>query len=137
MACHEGIKKAVRFIRNHFREPLTLDQVAMESGMSKYHFARVFKVSTGMTFKEYHNRRRIEEAKALLCNRTMRVTDVCYEVGFNDISYFDRVFRRLVGVNPTSYKRRPETTSSDFSSPAKEKGNFVQIKGNIIQAFQK
>jgi len=106
MAAHENIEKALLFIEENLDRPITLSEVSKESGMSKYHFARTFKAVTGITFKTYHNQRRIEAAKALLRNPGTRVTDACYHVGFNDISYFNRVFRRLEGMNPSSYRKR-------------------------------
>lgn len=100
-----GIKKAVLFIGANFHKPLTLTQTAMECGMSKYHFARTFKTVTGRTFKEYLNKKRVERAKALLQKGEMTITQVCFASGFNDLSYFDRVFRKFEGVNPLAYQR--------------------------------
>jgi two-component system response regulator YesN len=100
-----GIKKAVMFIGANFRKALTLTQVAEESGMSKYHFARTFKAVTGKTFKEYLSDRRIEEARNLLKEEEMTITQVCYLTGFNDLSYFDRVFRRSEGMSPMAYQK--------------------------------
>jgi AraC-like DNA-binding protein len=102
---HANIKKALQFIDKNFHHPLSLEQVARESGMSKYHFARTFKAVTGMTFKTYHNKKRIEVAKELLKDNEMRITDVCYSLGFNDASYFNRVFRKYGGSSPSSYKK--------------------------------
>lgn len=101
-----GIRKAVRFIGLNFWRPLTLDEIADESGMSKYHFARTFKAVTGKTFKEYLTEKRVEKAKTLLADGEMTITEICYSVGFNDLSYFDRVFRKLVGINPLAYHNR-------------------------------
>jgi two-component system response regulator YesN len=100
-----GIRKAVLFIGANFREPLTLTQVANEGGMSKYHFARTFKAITGKTFKEYLSDRRVEEARRLLKEEEVTITEVCYSTGFNDLSYFDRVFRRCEGMSPMAYQR--------------------------------
>ena len=100
------IEKALRFIEEHLDQDITLTRISNVCGMSKYHFARTFKAITGMTFKAHHNKRRIETAKNLLETRAMRVTDVCFEVGFNDVSYFNRVFRRFEGMSPLAYQKQ-------------------------------
>jgi AraC-like DNA-binding protein len=101
-----NIERAKRFIDKNLEKPLSLEEVSRESGMSRYHFARMFKAYTGMTFKTYHNEMRIEAAKALLQNRENRISEVCYAVGYNDLSYFNRVFRRYVGMSPSSYQKQ-------------------------------
>ncbi len=103
---HANIEKALRLIEQNLDKSLTLAEVSRESGMSKYHFSRTFKAVTGNTFKTYHNQRRIEAAKTLLRNQETRVTDACYEVGFKDISYFNRVFRRVEGMSPSAYQKK-------------------------------
>jgi AraC-like DNA-binding protein len=100
------IAKALRFIEENLDQDISLNQISEESGMSRYHFARTFKSVTGSSFKTYHNRKRIEIAKKLLETRSMRITDVCFEVGFNDLSYFNRVFRRFVGMSPLTYQKQ-------------------------------
>jgi len=100
-----GVKKAIQFIEANLTKPLTLTEVARESGMSKYHFARTFKALTGKTFKEYLNYRRVEQATILLRKGDITVTEVCFQVGFNDLSYFDRVFKKLVGKSPLAYQK--------------------------------
>ncbi|MBW1799513.1 MAG: helix-turn-helix transcriptional regulator [Deltaproteobacteria bacterium] len=74
--------------------------------MSKYHFARTFKRVTGKTFKTYHNQKRVDMAKGLLQNPEFYVTEICFEVGFNDISYFDRVFKKIEGMSPSDYQKK-------------------------------
>ena len=63
--------------------------------MSKYYFARTFKAVTGKTFKDYLNGKRVEQAMILLRSGEVNITEVCFQVGFNDPSYFDRVFGRI------------------------------------------
>ncbi len=102
---HANIIRALHFINKNFHRPLSLEEVSRESGMSMYHFARTFKAVTGITFKTYHNKKRIEAAKDLLKDHEMHITDVCYSLGFNDASYFNRVFRKYEGTTPSSYKK--------------------------------
>ena len=102
---HQGIRKSFLYIEKNYMEPLTLDAVARESGMSKYHFSRVFKVEAGRSFGGYLNRKRIEVAKSLIEYQDMNITEACFAVGFNDLSYFSRVFRKLEGITPSSYRK--------------------------------
>jgi AraC-like DNA-binding protein len=111
---HANIKRALQFIDKNLHKSLSLEQVARESGMSKYHFARTFKAVIGMTFKTYHNKKRIDVAKDLLKNNEMRITDVCYFLGFNDASYFNRVFRKHEGTTPSSYKKQATARKPKF-----------------------
>ena len=121
-----NIGTAIHFIHENLEKPLTLKQVSRESGMSKYHFARIFKSVTGESFKTYHNHKRIEKAKDLLMRPANNITDVCYATGFNDLSYFNRVFRKFEGMNPSLYKRKINKgclEKLEFSSENKEREN--------------
>jgi len=95
---------ALAFIEAHFDEPLSLDDVSSACGMSRFHFARIFKAHTGSPFKTFLNQRRIRRAKELLEHREMSITETCFEAGFNDLSYFDRTFQRLEGMTPSAYR---------------------------------
>ncbi|RLF32357.1 MAG: hypothetical protein DRN08_06725 [Thermoplasmata archaeon] len=101
-----NIERAKRFIEENMEKPLSLAEVSRESGMSRYHFSRIFKAYTGMTFKTYHNARRIDAAKKLLQKPENRISEVCYAVGYNDLSYFNRVFRRYTGMSPSLFRKQ-------------------------------
>ena len=100
------MQKAQRFIEDNLEKPLSLYDLSSKSGISKFHFTRSFKAFTGWTFKSYHNKMRVQAAKALLKDRDNRITDVCYAIGYNDLSYFDRMFRRHEGMTPSSYRKQ-------------------------------
>ena len=100
------IENALSFIEENLDQPITLAEISNKCCMSRYHFTRAFKKAVGQSFKEYHNRRRIEEAQMLLVSGHHRVTEVCYEVGYNDLSYFNRLFRRYAGLSPSSYRAK-------------------------------
>ena len=97
------IKKALSYIEGNFDKPITLETLAKETAMSKYHFSRRFKQHMGMSFKRYLNLKRVEEAKVLIASGDHNVTEACYAVGFNDASYCTRVFREVDGSSPKSY----------------------------------
>ena len=105
-----GIRKTIRLIKSNYDQPLELKDVAKEAGMSKFHFSRTFKFYTGKTFKAYLHEVRIEKAKKLLKEKDMNVTRVLFEVGFNDHSYFNKIFRKIVGVTPSIYRKKFDVT---------------------------
>lgn len=104
-AVHPNIHKGLAFMREHFAEAITLTDVAREAGLSRFHFCRLFHHETGVPFHEHLHDLRVTQAKALLANRYRRVSEVAYAVGFNDLSHFDRTFRRIVGYSPSEYRR--------------------------------
>lgn len=93
---------AVAFVERHFQDKIHGDEVARLCGMSPFRFSRVFREAFGMPFREYVVRVRLKEACRLLENPQASVTDVAFAVGFNDISYFSRMFKRYVGVSPSA-----------------------------------
>jgi AraC-like DNA-binding protein len=92
------------FIFNHQREKIGHLQVARAVNMSTYYFCKVFKRSTGFTFTDYLARVRVESAKQMLRNPHMRVSEAAYEAGFQSLSQFNRVFRRVAGEAPSDYR---------------------------------
>jgi two-component system, response regulator YesN len=104
-ALRSDIHKGLAFMRGHFAEDITLTDVAREAGLSRYYFCRLFHQETGTSFRDYLHDLRITRAKALLADRYVRVTEVASAVGFNDLSHFDRTFRRRVGCSPSEYRR--------------------------------
>jgi YesN/AraC family two-component response regulator len=102
---HPNIEKGLVFMQDHFAEAITLADVAREAGLSRFHFCRLFHHETGLPFHEYLHHLRVTHAKALLANHRLSVTEVAYTVGFNDLSHFDRTFRRKVGRSPSEYRR--------------------------------
>src|SRR5919106_4937739 len=104
-ALHPNIHRALVFMQKHFAQPITLTDVAREAGLSRFHFCRLFHKETGVPFRDYLHDLRVTRAKALLADRYLRVTEIAYSVGFNDLSNFHRTFRRVVGRSPGEYRR--------------------------------
>lgn len=96
-----GVRRAVRFVERHFREPLTLAQVAAVAHLSPNWFSEQFRHATGDSFQSYLRRRRLRFARALLESTDLGVTEVCHAAGFNDPSYFGRAYRAQYGVPPS------------------------------------
>jgi AraC-like DNA-binding protein len=101
-----AVAKARAFIAEHQDEEISLSQVARAVNMSSFYFCKVFKKSTGLTFTEYLARVRIETVKQLLLNPHKRVSEAAYEAGFQSLSQFNRVFRRIAGEAPSEYRDR-------------------------------
>lgn len=98
------ITKAKNFIREHHAEDLSLAQVARFANISPFHFCKLFKRTTGLTFTKFLSHVRIESSKNLLINPQLRVSEVAYEVGFQSLTHFNRVFQRILGQSPTEYR---------------------------------
>ena len=100
----DAVRKARNYIHSHLTSALTLDEIAAHVGMSPCHFCKVFKRATRLTFTDYVNRARVENAKQLLLKPQRRVTEVAYDVGFQSLSQFNRCFRRVTAESPTEYR---------------------------------
>lgn len=100
------IARAREFIIEHQGEDLSLAEVAKAVNCSTFYFCKMFKKATGLHFTEYLARVRIEKAKNLLLNPNLRISEIAYEVGFQSLTHFNRVFRRLVGESPTEYRQK-------------------------------
>ncbi len=98
------IAKARAFIAEHQTEELTLGQVSKAVNMSSYYFCKMFKRVAGINFTDYVARVRIEKSKNLLLNPNLRVSEIAFEVGFQSLTHFNRVFKKILGQSPTDYR---------------------------------
>ena len=104
---HHKIQQAVRFINDHYRTDIRLAAVAGEAGMSPSHFSRIFRKVMGLTYQEYLNSRRITKAKNLLHTSPKSVAEIAASLGFADPTGFGRIFKKLTGQTPSSYRSLP------------------------------
>lgn len=111
----DTIGRSLEYIHANYAQQQTLDDVAKYCGMSKFYFSRLFKDKTGFTYKEYLNRIRINAARTYLLHANLNVSEVCFQVGFNDLSYFCRVFKQVIGVSPRHYKSNENECSRIFT----------------------
>lgn len=98
------VSRAKLYITEHQHEEVSLRQVAASVNTSAFYFCKMFKQATGLTFTDYLARVRIEKVKNLLLNPHKRISEVAYEVGFQSLSQFNRVFRRVTGEAPTVWR---------------------------------
>ncbi len=103
---NESIRKAIGYIKEHYREDISLCDVASYVGLSHFYFTKIFKNEMGMTFVRYLTALRIENAKKLMeKDPSIPVKEICYQVGYNDPKYFCRAFQSIEKQSPTGYKR--------------------------------
>lgn len=97
------LRRVTDYLHTCFAEEISLTTLAAVAGMSAYHFARLFKASTGFAPHQYHIRCRIERAKELLRKPDARIADIATQVGFCDQSHLAAHFKRAYGVTPGQY----------------------------------
>ena len=98
------IKQAQEYIRAHFAQDLSLDNVSRQVNVSPYYFTKLFKEETGQTFVEYLTSIRMEKAKTLLNTTDKSMKEICTAVGYSDPNYFSRSFKKNTGETPTEYR---------------------------------
>jgi AraC-like DNA-binding protein len=98
------ITRAKEYIHEHQTEELSLGQVAKAVNTSTFYFCKMFKKVTGINFTDYLSRMRIEKSKNLLLNPNLRVSEIAFEVGFQSLTHFNRVFKKILGQSPTEYR---------------------------------
>jgi len=98
------IKKAKEYMREHQAEKISLGNVARAVNMSAFYFCKMFKKVAGINFTDYLSRVRIERAQNLLLNPNLRVSEIAFEVGFQSLTHFNRVFKKITGQSPTDYR---------------------------------
>jgi AraC-like DNA-binding protein/ligand-binding sensor protein len=98
------IKRAKAFIATNQADDLALSTVAKAVNTSTFYFCKMFKKATGLNFTEYLSRVRIEKAKNLLLNPNLRISEIAYAVGFQSLTHFNRVFKRIAGQSPSEYR---------------------------------
>ena len=99
------ITEAKKYIQEHYREPLKLEEVSRIIGFNATYFSTVFKKKTGKGFLDYLTEIRMNKAKQLLCRDDMSINDVAEEVGYKDLKYFTRLFKKATGIAPSEYKK--------------------------------
>jgi AraC-like DNA-binding protein/ligand-binding sensor protein len=98
------IRRARAYIQANQGDPIDLAKVAQAMHVSVFYFCKLFKKATGLTFTEYLGRVRVEKAKQLLLNPHLRVSEIAYDVGFQSLTHFNRVFRQVTGKSPSAYR---------------------------------
>ncbi|MFC5407157.1 helix-turn-helix domain-containing protein [Cohnella soli] len=108
----EGVvEKVKRFIQENYNRDLTRDDVASNVYLTPDYLAKAFKNETGMTIKEYLNEHRIKMAKGMLIGSNASISLIATETGFDNLSYFSTVFKKLTGETPNSYRAKHQSVT--------------------------
>jgi len=107
-----AVARARCFIAEHQTEEISLGDVARAVNMSAFYFCKTFRKVTGVTFVDYLARLRVESVKNLLLDPHKRISEAAFEAGFQSLSQFNRVFRRIAGEAPTVYREKLHGPSS-------------------------
>jgi len=108
----ERLDRARKFIDLCYDLPLNLDEISSHACFSRYHFLRLFRQAFNKTPHQYLVERRIEKAKELLSGNELRVTDVCFEVGFQSLGSFSSLFHKSVGHPPITFREKSRETQA-------------------------
>ena len=100
------MEAALTYIDDNIKKPITLDEIAQNAGMSRTYFSSTFKKLNGLTPWEYIGLKRIEAAKHLLRHTDTSVLDIAFDCGFNNISHFNRLFKKATGLCPLEYRNK-------------------------------
>jgi AraC-like DNA-binding protein len=103
------VLRARDYIDKHKTEELSLADVAKAAGASVFHFCKVFHKATGLKFTDYVARVRLEDARNRLLNPNLRISEIAYDVGFQSLTQFNRVFKRVFGQSPTEFREHLAT----------------------------
>ena len=99
------VRKAKEYIQNHYSDPITLEEVSEQVGLSSAYFSVLFKKTEGEGFAKYLINIRMEQAKLLLRETNLPVTEICRKVGYNDLKHFTHTFEKAAGVKPSTYRK--------------------------------
>jgi len=103
---HEKVDLIAQYITTHYDQPISLPLLAKECYVSKYYLCRIFKEVTGLTVIEYTNLIRIQTAQKLLRKTEKSITEIAHICGFDNITYFQRVFKNYIGSTPLHYRKQ-------------------------------
>lgn len=102
------VRMACKYIENNFQENINLDKISNYVSLSKNYFCNIFKKETGVTIWDYLIRIRMEEAKRMLLETAQKTYEISERVGYDDPSYFGRLFKKYTGFTPSDYRDNPK-----------------------------
>ena len=106
------VKQASVYIQQNYTRSFSLVELSETIGVSRSYLSRIFKMDTGISLWDYLNRFRIQKAKERLLTTDESITAIAADVGYEDISYFSRVFREIAGCSPRAFRQQSQTSSA-------------------------
>ena len=98
--------KVVRYLKQNHTRDINSEEISKVLGCSRSKWSREFNRTAGMNLREYINKLRIEDAKTLLLNSRLSVTEIAYSVGFSDSNYFTNIFKKQTGKTPIAFRKQ-------------------------------
>ncbi len=99
------IRQAKQYIYDNYNKAISLENVSHAVGFNPAYFSSLFKKETGKSFTEYLLEVRVQNAKQYLTQTNMEIADISTEIGYSDVKYFSKIFKKLTGVNPSEYRK--------------------------------
>ncbi len=106
---NDRINIVFNYVKNNFKDEITLDEIASMVSMTVPSFCRYFKKITNKTFVQFVNECRLVHASKLLAEAPISITEVCFECGFNNFSHFNKSFKTFTGQSPSAYRNQLKT----------------------------
>lgn len=106
---NDRINTIFNFVKEHYQQPISLEEMADLVHMTVPSFCRYFKKVTNKTFVQFVNEYRLVHASNLLSENRLSITEVCFESGFNNFSHFNKSFRAFTGMSPSRYRNELKT----------------------------
>ncbi|MDR6878521.1 response regulator [Bacillus sp. 3255] len=107
-----AVKKAARYMEEHYAEPLPLQLVASQVHLNATYFSHLFKKETGRSFVDYLIELRMEKAKQLLANTDLKITEISGMIGYDLPNYFAKLFKQTTGLTPKDYRKQMQGTTT-------------------------
>ncbi|MDO5519335.1 MAG: AraC family transcriptional regulator [bacterium] len=105
----KNVYKVCDYLSQNCEQNISLDELAAHFYLSKYYLCRIFKEITNYTIKEYVNIHRILKAKNLLENTSLSISDISYQLGFDSLTYFEKIFKTHMNMSPLRYRKTRDT----------------------------
>ena len=100
----DAVKQAVKYIDDNFFEELTLQSLSRKYSVESSYFSRIFRQETGDNLMLYITKKKIDKSKEYMIDSKVNLTEIAFMVGYDDYTYFNRVFRKIAGVSPSEYR---------------------------------
>jgi AraC family transcriptional regulator len=125
-------ERAIRFLYERYSEPLSLADIANSAILSRFHFCRTFRDATGVTPGRFLSAIRIYQAKRMLLNTKMNVTDIAFAVGYNSLGSFSNHFTDSVGIAPGRFRRISQTGEFKLPRPRASAEPYATVTGSLL-----